>query len=160
MPTTNTAPVSAQAAVEEFGDLVLRAAFGLVKNPQDAEDIAQEVFLNLVRSNPVFESWEHQKAWLLRCTINRCKSHFRSGWYRYSAPLDETLCLPFTPQESIVLDAIRALPEKYRQVIYLHYIEGYSTAEIGQLLNRRQNTVLSQLSRGRNLLKHTLKGEF
>ena len=59
-----------------------------------------------------------------------------------------------------MLDAIRALPEKYRQVIYLHYIEGYSTAEIGQLLNRRQNTVLSQLSRGRNLLKHTLKGEF
>ena len=149
--------LSAEAAVERFGDTVLRAAFGLVKNPQDAEDIAQEVFLNLVRHAPEFESAEHQKAWLLRCTINRCKSHFRSAWVRRTAPLEEHLCAAFTPEESTVLDAVAALPLKYRQVIYLHYIEGYSTAEIAALLGTKQNTVLSQLSRGRALLKDKLK---
>lgn len=152
--------LSAEAAVERFGDTVFRAAFGLVKNPQDAEDIAQEVFLNLVRHAPEFESAEHQKAWLLRCTINRCKSHFRSAWVRRTAPLEEHLSAPFTPEESTVLDAVAALPLKYRQVIYLHYIEGYSTAEIAALLGTKQNTVLSQLSRGRALLKDTLKGDF
>lgn len=152
--------LSAEAAVERFGDTVFRAAFGLVKNPQDAEDIAQEVFLNLVRHAPEFESAEHQKAWLLRCTINRCKSHFRSAWVRRTTPLEEHLSAPFTPEESTVLDAVAALPLKYRQVIYLHYIEGYSTAEIAALLGSKQNTVLSQLSRGRALLKDTLKGDF
>ncbi len=149
-----------QQAVERYGDMVLRAAFGLVKNQQDAEDIAQEVFLTLVRTAPAFESAEHQKAWLLRCTINRCKSHFRSAWYRHTAPLEETLASPFTPQENTVLDAVAALPLKYRQVIYLHYIEGYSTAEIAQLLDIKQNTVLSQLARGRKLLQTALKGDF
>lgn len=149
-----------EEAVEQFGDTVFRAAFGLVKNPQDAEDIAQEVFLNLVRHAPRFDSAEHQKAWLLRCTINRCKSHFRSVWQSRTDGLDETLSVPFTPAESEVMKAVRDLPMKYRQVIYLHYIQGYSTAEIAKLLELNQNTVLSQLARGRAMLKKTLKGEF
>lgn len=148
------------AAVEAYGNMVFRAAFGLVKNHQDAEDIAQEVFLNLVRTNPQFESAEHQKAWLLRCTLNRCNSHFRSAWHRHTTALEENLSVPFTPEESGVLDAVGKLPLKYRQVIYLHYIEGYSTLEIAQLLNRNQNTILSQLSRARSCLKNTLKGDF
>ena len=149
-----------EEAVEQFGDTVFRAAFGLVKNPQDAEDIAQEVFLNLVRHAPQFESAEHQKAWLLRCTINRCKSHFRSVWQSRTDGLDEGLSVPFTPAESEVMKAVGDLPMKYRQVIYLHYIQGYSTAEIASLLEMNQNTVLSQLARGRALLKNALKGEF
>ena len=149
-----------EQALEYYGDMVVRTAFGLVKNMADAEDMAQDVFLTLVQRQPAFESPEHQKAWLLRATINRCKSHFRSAWIRRSAPLDEHLSTPFTPAENTVLDAVAALPMKYRQVIYLHYIEGYSTAEIAALLDSKQNTVLSQLSRGRALLKDTLKGEF
>ena len=89
METAQMPAFTPEAAVEQFGDTVFRAAFGLVKNPQDAEDIAQEVFLNLVRHAPQFDSAEHQKAWLLRCTINRCKSHFRSAWVRRSAPLEQ-----------------------------------------------------------------------
>ena len=149
-----------EQAVEHYGPLVLRTAFGLVKNLQDAEDIAQEVFLTLLKKAPAFEGPDHQQAWLLRCTINRCKSHFRSVWQSRTDGLDESLSVPFTPAESEVLKAVGDLPLKYRQVIYLHYIQGYSTAEIAQLLGRGQNTVLSQLARGRALLKNTLKGEF
>ncbi len=150
----------AEAALDTYGALVLRTAFGLLKNMQDAEDVAQEVFLSLLRSAPQFESEEHQKAWLLRATINRCRSVFRSAWRRRTVPLDESLPAPFTPEESAVLDAVGALPLKYRQVIYLHYIEGYTSAEIARLLGSRQNTVLSQLSRARALLKTALKGEW
>lgn len=150
----------AEAALETHGALVLRTAFGLLKNMQDAEDVAQEVFLSLLRAAPRFESEEHQKAWLLRATINRCRSVFRSAWHQRTLPLDENLPAPFTPEESAVLEAVGALPLKYRQVIYLHYIEGYTSAEIAQLLGSRQNTVLSQLSRARALLKTALKGEW
>ena len=99
-------------------------------------------------------------AWLLRCTINRCKSHFRSVWQTRTDGLDETLSIPFTPAESEVMKAVGDLPMKYRQVIYLHYIQGYTTAEIASLLELNQNTVLSQLARGWAMLKNTLKGEF
>lgn len=149
-----------EQAVEFYGPLVLRTAFGLVKNMQDAEDIAQEVFLSLFKNAPPFEGPEHQKAWLLRCAINRCKSHFRSAWQRRTTALDETLSTPFTPEETGVVEAVAKLPLKYRQVIYLYYVEGYSTAELARLLELNQNTVLSQLARGRALLKTALKGEF
>ena len=147
-----------EQALEYYGDMVVRTAFGVVKNMADAEDMAQDVFLTLVQRQPAFESPEHQKAWLLRATINRCKSHFRSAWQRRTEGLDETLPA-FTPEESGVLEAVAALPMKYRQVVYLHYIEGYSTAEIARLLDRSQNTVLSQLSRARAKLKDQLEGE-
>ena len=149
-----------EEAVEHYGPLVLRTAFGLVKNMQDAEDIAQEVFLTLLKQDPAFDGPDHQQAWLLRCAINRCKSHFRSVWQSRTDGLDETLSVPFTPAESEVMAAVAALPEKYRQVVQLHYIEGYSTGEIAAILRRNQNTVLSQLARARALLKETLKGEF
>lgn len=149
-----------EQALEVYGDMVVRAAFGMVKNRQDAEDIAQEVFLTLVRKAPRFENAAHQKAWLLRATINRSKSHLTSAWMRHRADLEDTLPAPFTPQENIVLDAVAELPLKYRQVVYLHYIEGYTAAEIGRLLQRNPNTVLSQLARARTRLQQTLKGEF
>ena len=149
-----------EEAVEHYGPLVLRTAFGLVKNMQDAEDIAQEVFLTLLKKDPAFDGPDHQQAWLLRCTINRCKSHFRSVWQSRTDGLDENFSVPFTPAESEVMKAVGDLPMKYRQVIYLHYIQGYSTAEIAKLLELNQNTVLSQLARGRAMLKKTLKGEF
>ena len=160
MEAAAAAVLAPEEAVEAYGPLVLRTAYTLVKNPQDAEDIAQEVFLSLVKNAPAFESPEHQKAWLLRCAINRCKSHFRSAWQRRTGPLDEGLAAPFTPEEAGVVEAVAKLPLKYRQVIYLHYVEGYSTAEIAGLLGLNQNTVLSQLSRGRALLKTALKGDF
>ena len=150
----------AEEALEQYGGLVLRTAFGLLKNMPDAEDVAQEVFLSLLRTAPRFESEEHRKAWLLRCTINRCRSLFRSAWRQRTVPLEQDPAAPFTPEESAVLDAVGALPLKYRQVIYLHYIEGYTSAEIAGLLGIRQNTVLSQLSRARALLRTALKGEW
>lgn len=155
-----TEVLTPEEAVEVYGPLVLRTAYSLVKNMADAEDIAQDVFISMLKKAPVFEGAEHQKAWLIRCTLNRAKSHFRSGWYRHRAQLEESQTVPFTPEENEVLDAVLKLPVKYREVIQLHYIEGYTASEIGQILGRRQNTVLSQMARGRSMLQEMLKGEF
>ncbi|EJX03244.1 RNA polymerase, sigma-24 subunit, ECF subfamily [gut metagenome] len=160
MDALATKILTPEEAVSFYGALVLRTAYGMVKNQQDAEDIAQEVFLNMLKRDPFFECPEHQKAWLIRCTLNRCKSHFRSVWQSRTDGLEDTLAIPFDPEENVVMDAVRNLPLKYRQVIYLHYIQGYATAEIASILNIKQNTVLSQLARGRKILEKTLKGAF
>ena len=143
------------------GAEVFAAAYAMVKNKEDAEDIAQEVFISYVKAKPAFESAEHEKAWLLRVTINRCKSFFRSAWQRKTTGLEDDFPdTPFTPDETAVVEAVNRLPKKYRQVIYLYYIEGYATGEIAAILEMPQNTVLSQLARARKLLKTALKGEF
>ena len=86
---------SAQEILDQYGDMVFRTAYAMVKNPHDAEDIAQDVFVSLVRVQPKFESDEHQKAWLLRVTINRSKSFLRSAWQQRTQGLPDT-CLLYT----------------------------------------------------------------
>lgn len=152
---------SAEEVLERYASTVFHAAYTMVKNREDAEDIAQDVFLSYVQNKPLFESAAHERAWLLRVTINRCKSFFRSAWQRKTTALEEDFPdTPFTVDEIAVVEAVNRLPKKYRQVIYLYYIEGYATGEIASILSIPQNTVLSQLSRARKLLKTALKGAF
>ena len=149
------------AVLEQYADTVLRAAYSMTKNRQDAEDISQEVFISLIRANPVFESDEHIKAWLLHATANRCKSFFRSAWQQKTTAIAEDYPeKAFTENENIVMDAVRALPEKYRNAVHLFYIEGYASKEIAAILHLPQNTVLSHLSRARKQLREILKGDF
>ena len=148
-------------AVEEYADMVRRVCFYHLKNQADTEDVFQNVFLKYMLHDEPYSDSEHEKAWLLRVTINRCKSFFRSAWQRKTTGLEDDFPdTPFTPDETAVVEAVNRLPKKYRQVIYLYYIEGYATGEIAAILEMPQNTVLSQLARARKLLKTALKGEF
>lgn len=141
--------------------MVFRAAYAFTKNKHDAEDLAQEVFISVMRFKPAFESDEHCKAWLLRATANRAKSFVKSAWQKKTVAIEEDFkAEAFSDDERVVTDAISALPLKYREVIYLYYIEGYATKELAQLLKLPQNTILSRLSRARAMLKISLKGEF
>ena len=89
----------AEEVLERYAATVFAAAYAMVKNKEDAEDIAQEVFISYVKAKPAFESAEHEKAWLLRVTINRCKSFFRSAWQRKTTGLEDDF--PDTPAEKI-----------------------------------------------------------
>lgn len=144
-------------AVEGYSDTVYRAAMHNCSRAADAEDVVQDVFEKLLRYPGNFESEEHLKAWLLRVTINRCHDLTRAS-YQKDTELDETIPAPAQADGS-VLDAVRALPDNYRDAIYLHYYEGYTAAEIGRLLGAPANTVLSWLRRGRGLLHTMLKEE-
>ncbi len=143
-----------------YGDMVFRAAYSLTKNRQDAEDAAQEVFITLVEKQPEFESAAHQKAWLLRAVANRCKSLFRTVWHSRTEGIAEDFpSAGFTVDEQGITDAVNALEPKYKHVIYLYYIEGYSTKEVAKLLDITQNAVLSRMARARAMLKETLGNE-
>ena len=141
-----------------YADTVFRAAMAMVKNRQDAEDIAQEVFISLMRTNPVFESAEHQKAWLLRATINRCKSFFRSAWQSRTQGMEEEFPdVSFTPAESTVTQAVNALPEELRTAITLREVEGLSYDEIALKMNCPIGTVRSRIFRAREAIDVELR---
>lgn len=145
------------AAVNRWGDMVWRLALAGTGTREDAEDIFQEVFERYFRHEDRLESDEHRKAWLIRCTINRCKSLHMSPWRKRTVSM-EVLAEAKVPEGNReVYQAVQQLPLKYRTVIHLHYYEGYSVAEIAAITGAAEGTVKSQLSRARNLLRQSLK---
>ena len=145
-------------AMEHYLDTVYRAAYHNAPTVQDAEDVTQEVFEALLRSGKAFADGEHLKAWLLRVTVNKCRNLHRAR-RQTEVPLAEADAPQSGPEPS-VLDEVRSLPEPYRNAIYLHYIEGYTAKEIGEILGAKRNTVLSWLSRGRQALRERMIGGF
>lgn len=143
--------------VERWGDMVYRLALARTASVPDAEDVFQEVFLRYFRHEEKFHSDEYRKAWLLRCTLNRCKSLLSSPWRRRIVPLETAEEVGVEDDYREVYSAVLSLPEKYRAVIHLHYFEGLSVAEMAAALDSTEGTVKSQLSRGRALLRDMLK---
>ena len=142
--------------IQQNGDTLLRTASAILGDAQEAEDVVQDTFIKYLEKQPVFEGHEHAKAWLLRVTINSCRSRLRSPWRRLRAPLLETYPAP-EPQQRVAAEAVLALPTRERAVVHLHYYEGYKTAEIAALTGEPEGTVRSRLSRARVRLKDMLK---
>jgi len=146
-----------QQAIKKYSQMLIRIAFTYVKNLADAEDILQDTFLAFLQANPQFESEEHEKAWLIRVTINKSKNYLKRGWFVNRIELTEDLSyLP--EEESGVLEAVMELDKKYRLPIHLFYYEGYSVEEIANILQTKSSTVKTHLSRGRQILKNKLGG--
>lgn len=148
-------------AVEEYSDMIRRLCMIHLKNYADTEDIFQTVFLKYVLSSVVFENKEHEKAWFIRVTINACKDLLKSFFRSRVTSLDEILEQAADMQEENkeVLEAVLSLPSKYRDVVYLHYYEGYTAPEIGRLLKKNVNTVYTLMTRSRQLLREKLGGD-
>lgn len=140
-------------------DCILQNGTG--KNYADTEDIFQTVFLKYALSSVIFESEEHEKAWFLRVTINACKDLLKSFFRNRTVPLDELIEQPaeMPPDYREVLEAVLALPSKYKDAVYLHYYEGYTAPEIIRILGKNVNTVYTLLNRSRQLLREKLGGD-
>ena len=151
----------AERLVYTYSDLILRLSYTYLKSTHDAEDICQTVFLKLLTSGQTFASPAHEKAWIIRTTANACKDALRSTFRRRTVALEAAAATaaPEAP-DSAVLEAVMALPENYREAVYLHYFEGYSVREIAGLLGRSEAAVTAHLSRGRHKLRTTLGGEY
>ena len=151
----------ANRAIAEYADTVQRLCMVYLKNSADKEDIYQTVFLKYVLCSTVFQDREHEKAWFIRVTINACKDLLRNFFRRHTVPLDEAVGqeAPGDPCLNEVLEAVLSLPQKYRDVVYLHYYEGYTAPQIGQLLGKNVNTVYTLLTRSKGMLREKLGGE-
>ena len=132
---------------------VFRIAFSYLKDRELAEDVLQNVFLKYYTKKPLFRSWEHCKAWLIRVTINESKNLLRFRVRRQAADIDDLAeILPSRIEQGIFMD-ILLLPDKYKTVLYLYYAEGYKTDEIAQMLKISPAAVRKRLEKGRKQLK-------
>ena len=141
-------------------DFVYRLSFTYVKNPADAEDVAQETFVRLYRQEGEFTSEEHVKRWLLRVAVNLSKDMLRSHWNQKRQEFDENMpkeIFGWQEDQKEIWQEVAALPEKYRLVLYLYYYEGYSVREIGQILRCSTSAVKMRLKRGREKLRESLE---
>lgn len=146
--------------VNKYSDMVLRLALTYLKNISDAQDVCQNVFIKIFEQNKTFVDSEHEKAWIIRVTINSCKDILKSPWKKRFLSINEAI-LPIKDKENNeVVSKVLELPIKYRSIIYLYYFENYSTQEIAKLLNRNDATVRTQLNRARKLLKNKMIGGF
>lgn len=132
-----------------------------LKSYHDTEDIFQTVFLKYMLHTGGFQDREHEKAWIIRVTLNACRDFLRSFFRSRRVSLDEIAELPQPEKEDYreVWEAVLSLPQKYRDVVYLHYYEDYTAPEIGALLRKNTNTVYTWLARAREMLKEKLGGE-
>lgn len=142
-----------QDIVSLYSDMIFRISYQNLKNKSDCEDVIQEVFLKIIKQN-TFNDQHHMKSWIIRATINLCKDLNKTAWYRKTEPLNDELA--FTPEDKGILDELSKLSNDYRNVIYLYYFEKYTISEIASIMDKKENTISSQLTRARKNLKHIL----
>ena len=159
-PASAQSAALAEHALCTYGQSILRLAYSYLRNQSDAEDILQETLVRLLRSAPEFETQEHEKAWLLHVAANLSKNRLRYNRLRRADPLEETLIAQERPDLAFVWEAVSALPVRWREVLHLYYQEEYSTAEIAQILSRKESTVRSDLRRARIRLKEVLQDDY
>lgn len=147
--------------MDQLGNAILRLAYSYLHNMEDAEDILQETLIKFVTTKPVFENEKHRKAWLLTVAANLAKNRIEYNRVRSSEELNEEIAGAAPEEEeddlSYVWEAVKKLPDNQREVIHLFYQEGYKTAEIANILGRKEATIRSDLKRARDKLKEILK---
>ncbi len=150
----------AEHYLDTYGNAILRLAYSYLHNMADAEEVLQDTLVQFIHTAPVFENEPHAKSWLMQVAANLSKNRIRSNRIRQAEDLDElqeTLAGQESEDLSFVWEAVKSLPEKYREVIHLFYQEGYATGEIARILQRKESTVRSDLKRGRERLKEILQ---
>ena len=148
-------------AMEHHADTVRRLCMIHLKNQADTEDIFQSVFMKYILSTTAFQSLEHERAWFIRVTLNACRDLLRRFFRRRTVSLEKLVEQPaqIAPDHREVLEAVLALPQPYRDAVYLHYFEGMTASQIGEALRKNVHTVYTLLTRARQRLRETLGGD-
>ncbi|MFT8315982.1 MAG: sigma-70 family RNA polymerase sigma factor [Clostridium sp.] len=160
-PTSLDINKEIEVALKKYSDMVYRICFLYLHNSTEVDDVFQEVFLKLLqnKAKTTFESDEHEKAWIIRVTINKCKDVLKSFWKKNIDSI-ENMELPFEDKaENDLMQVVLTLPEKYKNVIYLYYYEDYTVPEIAKMLKKNENTIYSNLRRAKALIKKKLGGK-
>ena len=151
------------AAYDKHSDMLFRLALAQLGNSEDAMDAVHDVFLKFFDIKPDFKDGEHERAWFIRSTVNRCHDIQRHKKIRSHPSLDEigdvAVHTDNVEETRRLYSALSALPEKYSSVITLHYLEGFSVEEIASMLRITQSGIKMRLSRGREALRKLIETE-
>ncbi len=149
----------------QYATDVLRVSYFYLGDRQRAEDVCHDVFVKLITTSPVLQAGR-EKAWLLKVALNRCRDLWRAGWAKrvvLGHPAFELIPGPDEisrmEEKQALMESINKLAPDFREVVLLHYYQGFGIAEIAQMLGIAEGTVSSRLSRARTKLQNTMKGE-
>ncbi|MBR6709691.1 MAG: sigma-70 family RNA polymerase sigma factor [Clostridia bacterium] len=148
----------AEHALARWGDTLYRIALGMLCSHADAEDAVQEVMLRCVRRAPRFRDAEHEKAWLIAVAMNVCRDMLRRRAIRSTVGLDAVAELPADEPGEDLTTMLAALPPKSRQIMLLHYVEGYPVKEAAQLLGISESAAKMRLKTGREQFRQAYTG--
>ena len=149
---------------ERYATDVLRVCYFYLGDRQKAEDVCQDVFVRLMTTSPQLQEGR-EKAWLLKVALNRCRDLWRGAWLKrvvLGSPAFELVPAPdeidSLADRQEIMQAINQLPAAFKEVILLHYYQGYGISEIAEMMELPEGTISSRLSRGRKKLESILKG--
>jgi len=145
-------------AYDLFAGTVYRVCMMYLKNSADAEDAVSDAFLKLLTYNKVFNGDDHLKAWLIVTARNHCKNVLANWWRKTRIELD-SIPEPAAPEQDFAAPAVEGLPEKLREVLYLHYYEGYTGEEAAKMLGITQGVFWARIKRGREILQLETEAE-
>ncbi len=146
-----------EEAVKQYSPMLYRICVVMLGNEADAQDAVQDTFCRYLGHAGKFRDEEHEKAWLIKVAQNRCRDMRRFHLRHPQAELSEVSASCENPEYSEVLAELVALPMPVKAAVYLHYIEGYKTTEVSEMLGISVNAVKKRLQRGREMLRLKLE---
>ena len=144
-----------EGAYQRHADSMYRLALARLSNDADAQDAVQDVFVNFMSTAPVFESADHERAWFLRATVNRCYDIMRRNQVRQAVPLEDALGVAAQDNSGVteLMALLQQVPEIYKDTVILHCLEGYSLEETAKILDISLSAAKMRLSRAREALR-------
>ena len=157
---THSTEENIERILTQYGGLLFRMCAVMLGNAHDAEDAVQDTVIRYFQKAPSFENMEHEKAWLLRVASNRCRDMLRFRTRHPQTYIEELHDLAADQSGHDVLDALMTLPEKFRLVMLLHYVEEYRVEEIAGIIGKTPSAVKMRLHKGRKLLEEVYRKEY
>lgn len=161
MENTSVRPADGiEKTIKTYGNMLFRICLVMLKNPMDAEDAVQETMLKYIQKTPEFESGDHEKAWLIKVASNKCRDILKSRWR--NVPLDFEIIREYScsDEDSRIMEALMSLPEKFRIVMTLYYVEEYRVDDISQIIGKTSSCIKMRLQKGRKLLEERYRREY
>ncbi len=146
-----------ERTIDVYGDMLFRICYIILKSRFDAEDAVQETFIKFFQKAPDFVSEEHKKAWLIKVATNKSRDISKTRKSHNFIDVETVAEQSREEDYTYVTDALMSLPDKYKTVLYLHYVEGYKSAEIAKIIGKTDSAVKMRLKKGRELLKEKLE---
>lgn len=149
MPNPSVRPTDEiETVVHTYGNVLFRICFVMLGNKSDAEDAVQDTIISYMQKAPPFESSEHEKAWLITVATHKCRDIQRLRWRHPQIDIDSLHELSYDRDSSGVIEALMTLPEKFRTVLTLHYVEEYKVEEIAEMIGKTPSAVKMRLKKG------------
>jgi len=151
---------SIESIIQKYGNMLFRLCLITLGNPSDAEDVVQETMIKYLQKAPCFKNEEHEKAWLIKVATNKCRDLLRYQKNHPVIDMEEILEYANDATDSDIMDALMTLPDRFRLVLVLYYVEEYSVKEIAELIGKSASAVKMRLQKGRRMLNETYRKEY